>query len=135
MDIIYKPIGKIHSPYARKEETPRQGILAGDIEFRIEIFSEFSEGLNGIERYEYLIVLSHFHKSVFRGLKIFPHGSSEKRGVFATRSPNHPNPIAFNVVKLIKREGNILVVKELDAIDGTPVLDIKPFIPSLDAKF
>jgi len=132
--IVYKPIGIVHSPYVEKSQAPRQGVLNEKHEFVIEVFQDFSEGLDGIEQYDYLIVLCHFHQSQFKGLKIFPHGSNEKRGVFATRSPNHPNPIAFSVAKLIRREGNSLIVKCMDAINGTPVLDIKPYIPSLDSK-
>lgn len=124
-EIIFKPIGILHSPFKTLEETPRwYGI--SDAEGTIEVFKEFEEGLDGIERYEELDILYYFHLAKTDILKVKPPHSEGLRGVFAARSPHRPNPIALSRVKLIKREGRFLTVKGIDALDGTPVLDIKP---------
>lgn len=124
-EIVFKPIGILHSPYRTLEETPRWYTLSEE-EGTIEIFPEYEEALDGIERYEELDVLYFFHLAKRDILKVRPPHSKELRGVFAARSPHRPNPIALSTVKLVKREGRFLRIKGIDAIDGTPVLDVKP---------
>jgi len=124
-EIVFKPIGILHSPYRTLEETPRWYTLSEE-EGTIEIFPEYEEALDGIERYEELDVLYFFHLAKRDILKVRPLHSKELRGVFAARSPHRPNPIALSTVKLVKREGRFLRIKGIDAIDGTPVLDVKP---------
>jgi tRNA-Thr(GGU) m(6)t(6)A37 methyltransferase TsaA len=95
-------------------------------EGEIEIFSEYEEGLEGIERYTEIEVIFVFHKSRGPKLKVKPPHDTEERGIFATRGPVRPNPIGLTVMELLERKGRFLRVKNIDMIDGTPVLDIKP---------
>ena len=128
--LTLKPIGVIHSPC--KFEAPKQGRLC-DFPCEIEVFQEYRDGLEGLEAYRYLIVLYWMHRS-FRGkVKAKPPRALKERGVFATRSPNRPNPIGLCVVELLSLEGNRLKVKWLDALDGSPLLDIKPYMAEIDS--
>ncbi|KUK11125.1 MAG: Methyltransferase YaeB [Clostridia bacterium 41_269] len=127
------PIGVIHSPYKRKEDAPRQGRHRADVEFVLEIFPEFAEGLKDVECASHLIVLYWCHLVDRDRLIAYPPGSEEPRGVFACRSPARPNPIAFCTAKLLRREGNNLYVSGLDALDGSYIVDIKPYVSEIDA--
>lgn len=131
MEFNLKPIGIVHSPFKDKNSAPHQGRFSEEIS-EIEIFPEFEEGLRDIETCPYLIVLYWLHKANRNSLIAVPPSSGREHGVFATRSPNRPNPIGFSVVKLIERRGRFLKVKWLDAIDKTPVIDIKPYSSALD---
>jgi formylmethanofuran dehydrogenase subunit E len=126
-----KPIGVIHSPYKDTTEAPHQGCQAEETSC-IEVFEEFEEGLKDIDGFSHIVVIYWFHKSVGYHLLVRTPWDDALHGVFATRSPHRPCPLGLAVVKLIVREKNILKVKGLDAIDGTPVLDIKPYIPAVD---
>lgn len=126
-----KPIGIIHSPYKSLEEAPHQGGTVKTI-CEIEIFKEYEEGLKDIEGCSHLILLYWLHKADRNRLIVYPPHDLKPHGVFATRAPHRPNPIGFCIAKLVERKGNILKVKGLDAIDGTPLIDIKPFSPKLD---
>ncbi len=125
MEFIFKPIGLIHTPFKKILEVPRWGTLT-DKEAVIEVFPEYEEGLEGIERYPELEVIFVFHKSKGPKLKVIPPHDNSERGIFATRGPVRPNPIGLTVMKLIEKEGRFLKVKNVDMLDGTPVLDIKP---------
>ncbi len=125
MEIKFKPIGVIYSPFKSVLEAPRWGTLTEE-EGEIEIFAEYEEGLEGIERYTEIEVIFVFHKSRDPKLKVKPPHEREERGIFATRGPVRPNPIGLTVVELLERKGRFLRVKNIDMIDGTPVLDIKP---------
>jgi len=128
-----KPIGIIHSPFKTKEEAPHQSIASNSIG-RIEIFEEYEEGLEGIEGFSHIILIFRFHKSEGYSLKVkTPHDENVK-GVFATRSPRRPNQLGLSIVRLLIREKNILFVEGIDVIDGTPLIDIKPYVPSLEPK-
>lgn len=129
-EIIIKPIGVIHSPY--KERAPRQGRYSDEI-CEIEIFPEYQDGLKDIELCSNLIILYWLDRARRDVLQTYTPHDTNIHGVFATRSPNRPNTIGFCVVKLIKRNGNILKVIGLDALDGTPVIDIKPYSSEIDA--
>lgn len=131
MELYLKPIGIIHSPFKDKNSAPHQGRFSEEIS-EIEIFPEFEGGLRDIEKYKYLILLYWLHEAKRDSLIAVPPSSGKEHGVFATRSPNRPNPIGFSVVKLIERRGRFLKVKWLDAIDKTPLLDIKPYFSDLD---
>ncbi len=126
-----KSIGVIHSPYFRRGDAPRQGRLS-DQESAIEILPEYAEGLQDVEIHPHLIVLYWLDRADRGTLKATPPGTCTEHGVFATRSPDRPNPIAFSVVDVVRRDGNRLVVRGLDALDGTPLLDLKPFIAAVD---
>ena len=122
-----KPIGVIHSPYHSRGEAPRQGCGREEIS-RVEVFKEFEEGLKGIERFSHIILIYWFHKSPGYSLIV------KSRGVFTTRSPDRPSPLGLSAVELIARERNILKIRGLDALDGTPLLDIKPYVPTIDGE-
>ncbi len=126
-----KPIGIIHSPYRDRGQVPYQGYRSKNIS-RIEVFKEFEEGLQDIDGFSHIIVIYWFHKSQGYHLWVKTPWDDNLRGLFATRSPHRPCPLGLTVVELIAREKNILKVKGLDAMDGTPLLDIKPYIPSID---
>jgi len=126
-----KPIGIIRSPYKDKDQVPNQGYRSKKIS-RIELFKEFEEGLQDIEGFSHIVVIYWFHKSRGYHLSVKTPWDDIPHGLFATRSPHRPCPLGLTVVQLVAREGNVLKVKGLDAIDGTPVLDIKPYISSID---
>lgn len=123
--IQFKPIGVLHSPYKTLDETPRWFGLSEE-EAVVEVFEEYEEGLDGIERYDRIDLLLYFHLARTDLLKVKPPHDKKLRGVFAARSPHRPNPIALSTAVLLKREGRFLRIKHIDAVDGTPVLDIKP---------
>ena len=123
-----KAIGVIHSPYQEASDAPRQGYLSEETS-EIEIYPEFIPGLKDIEKLSHLVVLYWGHHSRRDLLQTkTPHGP-EIKGVFACRSPHRPNPVALCVVKLLKKENNRLLVSGLDALDGSPVVDIKAALP------
>lgn len=126
-----KPIGVIHSPYKNRGNAPYQGCRNDQIS-QIEVFKEFEEGLQDIEGFSHIIVIYWFHKSQGHHLLVKTPWDDIPHGLFATRSPHRPCPLGLTVVELLAREDNMLKVKGLDAIDGTPLLDIKPYISSID---
>jgi len=127
------PIGIIHSPFRATGKAPYQGHKSEEIS-RIEVFKEFQEGLKDIEGFSRIIVIFWFHKSQGYHLSVKTPWDDILHGLFATRSPHRPCPIGLTVAELIAREKNILKVKGLDAIDGTPLLDIKPYVPLIDER-
>jgi tRNA-Thr(GGU) m(6)t(6)A37 methyltransferase TsaA len=124
-------IGVVRSPYTTVEQAPRQGRPAGGIA-EIEVDGKYLPALDRIDNARHLIVLTWLHLADRNLLRVIPPGEREERGVFAARSPHRPNPIGHCVVDLLGRKGNVLTVRGLDAINGTPVIDIKPFVPELD---
>ena len=126
-----KPIGIIHSPYKNRKECPPQG--REEICW-IEVFEEYKKGLKDIDGFSHLILFYWLHGSKNYSLLVKTPWDSEPHGVFATRSSNRPNTLGFSVVELIERDGNKLKVKGLDALEGTPLIDIKPYLPEIDAK-
>jgi len=131
MEIKLKPIGIIHSPFKKKEdvESKKYADSRGfdSIQGELEIFKEYEEGLKDVEGFSHLVVLFAFHKSDGYKLHTKPLLGGILRGVFATRSPNRPNPIGITVVNVIERKGNCLKVSGIDMLEGTPILDIKPY--------
>lgn len=127
-----KPIGVIHSPYLERGDAPRQGRMS-DKEMTIEIFSEFEDALKEIEKVSHIYVLYWGDRSNREILQSKTPFSEEPVGVFASRSPNRPNPIALCIADLLGREENRLIVKGLDALDGSPLLDIKVYSPVIDS--
>ena len=130
----YRPIGIIHSPHKTPEGTPIQPTGARDVEGSIEVFPEYAAGLADLAEFSHIILLYHFHLSKKFSLKVKPFLDNQKRGLFATRAPSRPNPIGLSVVRLMGiTEGN-LRVQDVDVIDGTPLLDIKPYVPEFDVR-
>ncbi len=132
--IKYTQIGIIHSPFKKPQGTPIQSIASHNNDGTIEVFQEYCQGLEDLIDFSHLILVYDFHLSKKPSLLVKPFMDSQTHGVFSTRAPNRPNPIGISVVKLIKIEKNILYIKELDIVDGTPLLDIKPYVPEFDNR-
>jgi len=129
MVIEYHPIGEFHTGHSSETGTPRQGALVPDNPGIIEIYPEYQEALKSLEECGYIIVLYHMHMSDHWNALVTPPGAEKELGLFATRSPNRPNSIGFSVIKLLRVEGTMLYLNGVDAFNGTPVLDIKPWLP------
>jgi tRNA-Thr(GGU) m(6)t(6)A37 methyltransferase TsaA len=112
---------------------PLQSVAAPDVHGQIEIHPSFVPGLADLETFSHLYVITHLHRGKPGGLTVVPFLDDTRRGVFATRSPRHPNPIGVSVVRLLAVRGATLEIAGLDLLDGTPVLDIKPYVPAFDA--
>ena len=132
--ITYKPIGVVHSPFQEPRGTPIQPAGAEGVEGTIEVFPEYAEGLTDIEGFSHVILIYHFHLSRKPSLKVKPFMDDKAHGVFAMRGPSRPNPIGISVVRLVRVEKNVLHVQDVDVVDGTPVLDIKPYVPEFDIR-
>jgi len=126
-----KPIGVIHSPFNDRKEVPIQPRFSRD-KGEVELFDEYSEGLKDIEGFSHIILVYFFHKSQDYSLLVRPYLDNKEKGVFATRFPERPNHIGISVVKLLEKKENTLIVGGIDVIDGTPLLDIKPYVPPFD---
>ena len=132
MDILYHPIGTVHSPFRDIAGMPIQPAAAEGIAGRIELSPEYREGLKDVDGFSHIIVIYHLHRAAGAGLTVTPFLDSLPRGVFATRAPTRPNPIGLSVLKLLRVEGSVLHVENVDILDGTPVLDLKPYVPEFD---
>jgi len=128
MKIEYEPIGFVRSPYKNLKEIPNQPHYAKDITGQVEIFPEYESGLKDLDGFSHLILVCHFHRSLEFRLQVVPSGETETRGLFSTRSPNRPNPVGISIVRLKKIENNILFISDLDILDGTPIIDLKPYV-------
>ncbi len=133
MEFIIHPIGVIHSPFTEKEQTPIQASRSQAIGL-VEVFPEFEEGLKDIEGLSHIYLLYAFHESSGYILRVKPFLDNCEHGLFATRYPKRPNPIGISIVRLISRQANKLTVEGVDVLDGTPLLDIKPYIPDFDLR-
>ena len=126
-----RPIGFISSPYTQRGQVPKGPGAKHDVEGTLNILPEFAPGLTDIEGFSHLFVLWEFDRSEGFDLVAHPPSDNRPHGVFATRSPLRPNPIALTTVELLRREGAVLHVRGLDMLDGTPILDIKPYLSSI----
>ncbi|WP_455286415.1 tRNA (N6-threonylcarbamoyladenosine(37)-N6)-methyltransferase TrmO [[Eubacterium] cellulosolvens] len=129
--MIVAPIGVIHTPYAIMEKVPIQPCYSDQVG-EVEVFKEYEEGLKDIEGFSHILIFYLFHKSQRYSLLVKPFLDSDRHGVFATRHPNRPNPIGMSLVRLVERKGGVLRVEGIDVLDGTPLIDIKPYVPSFD---
>jgi tRNA (adenine37-N6)-methyltransferase len=132
--ITLRPIGFVRSEHREPVGVPINAAFAKGLTGRIEILPEFAPALQDLDAFSHLHIIAFFHLSKGYKLITHPFTNPEPRGLFATRSPRRPNPIGLSVVRLVKVEGNVLHIAETDLIDGTPVLDIKPFNPQLDHR-
>ncbi len=132
--IIYSPIGVIRSPFKEPAGTPIQPTGAQGIRGRIEIEPQFVPGLKDLEGFSHLILIYHFHFSHGYSLQVKPFLDENTHGVFATRAPKRPNPIGLSVVRLIGIDKHILHIEDVDIVDGTPLLDLKPYVPQFDHR-
>lgn len=134
MRIEYRPIGVIHSPFERVEGIPIQPSHAQDVKGIVELYPEYVEGLCDLDGFSHVILLYHLHESKSYRLKVVPFLDTEPRGLFATRAPNRPNPIGLSVVRLVAVVENTLFIEDVDILDGTPLLDVKPYVDDFDAR-
>jgi tRNA-Thr(GGU) m(6)t(6)A37 methyltransferase TsaA len=132
MDFKLKPIGLIHSPHRQAEGTPIQPRWAQGTEGTVEVLPEFTPGLCDLGGFDRIWLLYWFDRVREAQLQIVPYRDTQMRGVFATRAPSRPNPIGLSCVRLLAVEGTRLRVADLDVLDGTPLLDIKPYVPDCD---
>ena len=130
--ITYAPIGIIHSPHTALEQTPIQPVYAQGCLGRAEVLPEYSEGLKDLDGFSHIILIYHCHRAGSTQLTVQPFLQDIKRGVFSTRAPGRPNPIGLSIVELVRREGTTLHIKGVDILDGTPLLDIKPYVGRFD---
>jgi len=134
MRIEYEPIGIIHSPYTDLKGMPIQPAGAKDVRGSLEIFEDYREGLQDIEGFSHIILVYHFHRSQGYSLRVTPFLDETERGLFATRAPKRPNPIGLSIVRLDGVSGGTLNLRNVDILDGTPLLDLKPYVPAFDAQ-
>jgi len=130
--IMYYPIGTIHSPFKNLEGMPIQPVGAKGVKGEIHLREKYKEGLTDLEGFSHIILIYHLHLSNGYSLKVKPFLDNTERGIFATRAPKRPNPIGMSVVCLDKIEGSKIYISNVDIVDGTPLLDIKPYIPNFD---
>lgn len=132
MEVELTAIGLIHSPHRKVQGAPIRPRWAAGIEGTVEVCPEFAPGLRDLEGFERIWLLYWFDRACEAQLEVVPYRDTQKRGVFATRAPSRPNPIGLSCARLLGIEGNILRVADLDVLDGTPLLDIKPYVPDCD---
>jgi tRNA-Thr(GGU) m(6)t(6)A37 methyltransferase TsaA len=133
-EILFKPIGIVHSPLKQPQGTPIQSLAGKDINGSIEVFSEYTDGLKDLEGFSHIILFYYFHLVKKTSLIAKPFLDDKSHGIFSIRGPCRPNPLGFSIVRLINIERSILHIKDLDVLDGTPLLDIKPYVPEFDKR-
>jgi tRNA-Thr(GGU) m(6)t(6)A37 methyltransferase TsaA len=132
MKIIYKPIGIIHSPFDKLEDMPIQPSSESSSPGVVEVYPEFTPGLKDLEGFSHVYLLYHLHKTGVVKLKVTPFLDEQSRGLFATRAPSRPNPIGLSLVNMVRIETNLIHVDRVDVLDGTPLIDLKPYIPAFE---
>jgi len=133
-EMTVRPIGVLHSPFTERAGTPIQGAFAPEATGTVEVFEEFAEGLDDLDGFSHLHLIYVFDRSDGYRLKVRPFRDDTPRGLFSTRAPSRPNQIGLSVVRLLGRDGNVLHVAEVDFLDATPLLDIKPYVPRFDRR-
>ena len=133
-DITHTPIGVIHSQFTDPDDTPIQGVFADGARGEVEVFLEYADGLKDISGFSHLILLYHFHRADGYSLISKPFMEDTEKGIFSIRHPRRPNPIGISIVRLENVRGNILEICDVDILDGTPLLDIKPFVHQFDHR-
>jgi tRNA-Thr(GGU) m(6)t(6)A37 methyltransferase TsaA len=132
--VQYAPIGIIHSPFTEPKGTPIQPTAEETAAGRIEVFPEYEAGLRDLEGFSHIILLYHCHRASPFDLEVKPFLDDHVHGVFATCAPARPNAIGLSVVRLVEIVGATLRVRDLDVLDGAPLLDIKPYVPEFDVR-
>ncbi len=132
--IIFHPIGVIHSPHKVMSKTPIQPVFCSDIKGTVVLDAEYAEGLKDLQRFSHIYLFYYFHQSQKTCLRLKPYLSDQEHGIFATRAPHRPNKLGMSLVRLMKIKDNILHVKDIDILDGTPLFDIKPYIQRFDSR-
>jgi tRNA-Thr(GGU) m(6)t(6)A37 methyltransferase TsaA len=132
--IVFQLIGIIRTPHTDPSQTPIQPVFAKGIRGTVEIFSDYVDGLQDLEGFSHVYLFYYFDRAEQVKMKVRPFLQDKEHGVFATRSPQRPNPLGMSLVRLIGINGNILEVEDIDILDGTPLLDIKPYISRFDSR-
>lgn len=132
--IEFKPIGYISTPHKTLENMPIQPAGAKSVKGKIEILPEYQEGLQDIEGFSHITLFYHLHKVKNYRLKVTPFMDITEHGIFACKSPTRPNALGMSTVKLLYVDNNVLYVEEVDMLDGTPLIDIKPYWPKYDNR-
>ncbi len=132
--ITYRPIGIIHSPFKEAKGSPIQGVFSRGAEGVVEVFEQFADGLCDLELFSHIYLLYDLHRAGRLSLTVVPFVDDQPHGVFATRAPSRPNGIGLSIVRVLARDGCQIRVVELDVLDGTPLLDIKPYVPYFDHR-
>jgi tRNA-Thr(GGU) m(6)t(6)A37 methyltransferase TsaA len=132
--IIINPIGVIRTPHTDVKNMPIQPIAAEGIKGYIDILPEYTEGLKDLEGFSHITLLYHFHKIKGFELQVIPFMDTETHGIFSCKAPKRPNAIGLSTVRLIAIEKNIIYIEQVDMLDGTPLIDIKPFYPRYDNR-
>src|SRR5215469_9856509 len=132
--ISYTPIGIVHTPFTTPVGMPVQSVAAAGVAGTIELDPQWEEGLKDLATFSHLVLLTHLHQVTSYSLEVVPFLDDRPHGIFATRSPRRPNPIGLSIVRLVEITGCTLNVEDVDLVDGTPLLDIKPFVPALDNR-
>ncbi len=132
--VTFKIIGIIHTPFNEPQGTPISSLAGSGVKGTIEIFTQYTEGLKDIDGFSHLSLIYFMHRVNKDGLVGIPFMDDKPHGVFAMRSPLRPNHIGISVVRLLAIHNNILDIKDLDILDGTPLLDIKPYLPDVDSR-
>jgi tRNA (adenine37-N6)-methyltransferase len=133
-EISFQSIGIIHSPHQKLADIPIQPVFANDIKGTVVIDPEFAEGLMDLNEFSHIYLFYFFHQSQKTCLNVKPYLSEQEHGIFATRAPHRPNKLGMSLVRLMEIAGNILHIKDIDVLDGTPLLDIKPYIKRFDSR-
>ena len=134
MEICYRPIGLIHSPFTTRAGMPVQPAGAAGVRGRIEIEPQWAPGLQDLDGFSHLLLLYHFHQVSGVQLTVTPFLDTAPHGVWATRAPTRPNPIGLSLVRLLARQDCCLEIVDVDVLDGTPLLDLKPYVPEFDSR-
>ena len=132
--IEFKPIGIIKTPHKEPKGTPIQPPAAKGYKGEVHVYKEYKEGLKDLEGFSYIYLIYYFHLIEKTRLRCVPFLDDEERGIFAVRGPARPNPIGFSVVKINEIQANIIYIEDIDVVDGTPLLDIKPYVPQYDTR-
>jgi len=132
MKFTISSIGTIETPFNDLKGMPIQPSGAAEVQGTIVLEKEYEQGLSDLEGFSHIILLYFFHQSKGYNLMVKPFLDDQKRGLFSTRAPKRPNPIGLSIVRLIKREGNRLSIEGIDVLNGTPLIDIKPYVPGFD---
>ena len=132
--IIMHPIGIIHSPYKENRDIPIQGTFNDKVEAWLELKDEYVNGLRDLGTFSHAIIIYYFHRSHREEIEGRPFLEQNKHGIFAIRSPHRPNHIGFSVIKIKNIKANKVYFTEVDVLDGTPLLDIKPYVKYFDSR-
>jgi tRNA (adenine37-N6)-methyltransferase len=132
--VTFRPIGIVRTPFATHAGMPIQTVAAGGVKGTIELDPAYAEGLADLDGFTHLHLITYLHRTGEASLRVTPYLDTTERGVFATRSPKRPNAIGLSLVRLVRIDGAVLHIEELDLLDGTPLLDIKPYVPPFDDR-